>query len=680
MKNKKFIRLVVTALIVFLICTLLEITGLFSFAEQKSYDARMKASADFFAPSEEIALVLLDQESLDWARAQNGWGYPWPRSAYGDLVSFFNRGHAASVAFDMLYTEPSLYGNADDEAFAESSREFGRVVQTVYLATANGNPLKPVDSIADGAAVLGNVTSTPDSDGSVRRSGFYSDTTPPYPGLATASLSFGDHGIDIDEIPRAKDGGMYVRFQKDLSRFAPYSASTILKSEYAVRNAEKNGTTPDFSGDLIDPAQFEGMHIFFGLYAPGLFDICANPISEVYPGVGVHVCQLDTMLNESFLKDSPLPLSLLIIAAAVILGCLIGGVSKQANSKSIIIEVVLFLAVGILYAAATFLLFIPGTILPFTVPLFALMISFVITVFETYLSEGKERRFIKAAFSQYLSPTVIDILIENPKTLKLGGERRNITAFFSDIQGFTSISEKMSPEEMTSFLNTYLNEMSAIILSHGGTIDKYEGDAIIAFWNAPTDQEDHAKRGLEAALECQKRLREMQGKLMQITGKPILQRIGLNSGIATVGNFGSSNRFDYTMMGDTVNLASRLEGINKQFGTYTCCSESTMEEAKKNGSTLYFRRIGNIAVVGRKDPVKIFLPMTQDEADANRELLSEFEKGYNEFCGGRFSEALRIFSALSDKDPVSAKYCAKCSRLMENPPQEWKGYEQATEK
>ncbi|MBR1912198.1 MAG: adenylate/guanylate cyclase domain-containing protein, partial [Treponema sp.] len=614
--KKKTHRLIKTGLAVFAAVCFLHVSGALDWIEHKAYDSRMYRTADAFSPSEEIAVVLLDQDSLDWAKVNEKWGWPWPRESYAKIIDFFHRGHAASVAFDMLYTEPSVYGIKDDKALADACERAGNVVLTVYYDDSFENPLYPVEPIASSATILANVTSTLDSDGYARRSRFYASSKKAEPGLAVASLQLSDELSFLSDVPRAKDGGMYVRFQRDLTRFAPYNAAQIIASEEALERAERDGVEPDFSGDLIDPATFEGMHVFFGLYAPGLFDICTSPVSAVYPGVGVHICQLDTILEGRFLKDSSIILVLMLILMATVLGIGLGAVFNQIQLRKIIAETVLFVLIVCFYIVGTYWIFVKGLILPVVAPVLAFVGSFIISVAESYIIEGRQRRYLKSAFRQYLSPAVIDSLIENPNLLKLGGERREITAFFSDIQGFTTISEGLSPEQLTQFLNMYLSAMSDIILAHGGTIDKYEGDAIIAFWNAPTYQNDHAKRAVEAALECQQKLKQMQSHLIAITRRPVKQRIGLNTGVATVGNFGSNKRFDYTMMGDAVNLASRLEGINKQFGTYTMCSEQTMKRASEAGCQLFFRNIANIVVVGRREPVRVYTPMEQSEAKA----------------------------------------------------------------
>ncbi|MBN2060002.1 MAG: adenylate/guanylate cyclase domain-containing protein, partial [Deltaproteobacteria bacterium] len=193
-----------------------------------------------------------------------------------------------------------------------------------------------------------------------------------------------------------------------------------------------------------------------------------------------------------------------------------------------------------------------------------------------YTIKGRQKRYIKNVFKQYLSPAVIERLVENPDKLALGGEMRELSIFFSDIQGFTGISEQLSPPELTALLNDYLSAMTDIILAEGGTIDKYEGDAIIAFWNAPLDVPDHAKRAVRSALLCGRKLSELRPGFRKRIGTDIYARIGINTGQVVVGNMGSNQRFDYTFLGDAGNLASRLEGVNKQFSTYLMVSEYTM--------------------------------------------------------------------------------------------------------
>lgn len=668
--SQRFISIAALALVV----CLLSSTSVFHWAENKSYDSRMAFSAGYFSPSDEIALVILDQESLDWAKEELGWGWPWPREAYAKMIDYFNRGNAASFALDMIYSEPSVYGTSDDEKFAESARKFGRVIQTIFYENKDSEPTLPILSLRDSAAMLGNVSSSLDSDKVARRSPVEPAVSGEY-GLSIASYLVKNGRIDFDAIPRAKNGGMYIRYVDDLSRFVPYSAKQILQSEMSLEQG-----LADTSGNFIPPEQFEENYVFFGLYAPGLFDICATPLSATYPGVGVHLCQLDTILQENYLYDVPSAIEVLLLVLSVAGGFLLGSSISQAKITSLVIKTAFALAVCMVWYAFSIILFISGWILPSATVIFGFMLSYITAIFEAYMTEGHQRRYLKSAFRQYLSPAVIENLIANPEKLNLGGEEREITAYFSDVQGFTSISEKLTPKELTDLLNKYLSAMTDIILAHGGTIDKYEGDAIIAFWGAPTEQADHAKRAVDAALACQQKLRDMQDELTKVTGKPFVQRIGLNTGKAVVGNMGSRSRFDYTMMGDTVNLASRLEGINKQFGTYTMCSRATMESAKANGCQYFFRPISNIAVVGKKEGVQVFVPMPNEEFESSTEVRAAYDEAYALFERGNFSAAREKFAQNSENDAPSAKFAEKCEKLIKNPPENWDGILRATEK
>ncbi|HUV08549.1 MAG TPA: adenylate/guanylate cyclase domain-containing protein, partial [Spirochaetia bacterium] len=320
--------------------------------------------------------------------------------------------------------------------------------------------------------------------------------------------------------------------------------------------------------------------------------------------------------------------------------------------------------------AISLLFFSWGTWFPLMGIETAIIVTLVGAGLVNYATEGRQKRYIKSAFKQYLSPDVIEQLIAHPEQLKLGGERRELSIFFSDLQGFTTISEGLSPEELTTLLNDYLTAMTDIIQEEGGTVDKYEGDAIIAFWNAPLEQEDHALRAVRAALRCQAKLEEMRPAFRERVGKDLFMRIGMNTGPAVVGNMGSHNRFDYTMLGDAVNLAARLEGINKQFGTYTMISQST-----NSGMVGAYpvRELSRVAVVGRKEPVTVFEPMLPQKHEKMQRILPVFSEGLEAFYKGEFSSAEKCFVRVAGEDPAASRYLDKCRELLADPPQEWMG-------
>ncbi|WP_407425315.1 CHASE2 domain-containing protein [Treponema sp.] len=679
MKIKGKIRQILLSCFILIVLTcVLYVLNVFKWAENKSYDSRMKFISRSTECSEQIALVLLDQESLDWAKNELGWSWPWPRKAYAEMVDYFSSGKAACVSFDMIYSEPSVYGEEDDNQFAESSRKFGKVIQTAFYENENSTvPTLPVPVLKESAFTLGDVSSTLDkTDKIARRSQIDKVKNRNEYGLSAASFLVNNEESCLEEIPRAKEGGMYVRYVNDLSRFAPYNAKQILQSAAKIKNGVVSGSDEDF----IPPEQFSGNYVFFGLYAPGLFDICATPVSSTYPGVGVHLCQLNTILQKNYLKDWPEFLNFILVIAAVLSAFLLGSSISQARISSLLVKTLFAFTLLFTYFTVSYYVFDSGYILPVVPVLFSFILAYITAIFEGYMTEGRQKRYIKSAFRQYLSPAVIENLIENPEKLNLGGEEREITAYFSDVQGFTSISEKLSPKELTDLLNNYLSAMTDIILEHGGTIDKYEGDAIIAFWGAPSEQKDHAKRAVETALACQEKLSQMQEELTRVTGKPFVQRIGLNTGKAVVGNMGSRSRFDYTMMGDTVNLASRLEGINKQFGTYTMCSRATMQGALENGAECSFRQIAKIAVVGKNEGVDVFVPLKADEFEKYLEIRRVYDEAYSLFVNGEFEKAKSIFEIIKDKDAPALKFIEKCGALIKNPPASWDGILRATEK
>lgn len=696
------IRVAVIVAVTVAVVLVLEGLSLFQRPENMWYDSRMVRTASSHGPSDEIAVVLLDQDSLDWAQQELGWSWPWPRSAYGDIVSYFNLGGAASLAFDVLFTEPSVYGPQDDAAFVQACAEYGRVVQTVYFEASQGRdslwkeafpqpPLQndlaqasaissdedllfPIDSIATSAAVLGNITGSSDWDKVIRRAKAYR----PYqsylvPTLGVAPLfAAGEDGPDPELEPK---NGRLLRFQPSLDSYVPYSAGQILQSYYAIQAGQE---------PLLESDMFQDMYVFFGFYAPGLFDICTTPMSAVYPGVGVHITQLDNYLQDSFLSPTTFPVEVALVVVLAFLGAVPLSLAEifRLHKLNVLVSVAWMAIFGLLFVVLSYGVFAAGFVLPMMPPLVALVLAFFSAMVVSYRQEGRQRRYLKSAFRHYLSPAVIDTLIAHPESLVLGGERRHISIFFSDVQGFTSISERLSPEELTSLLNDYLSQMTDILLESGGTIDKYEGDAIIAFWNAPVELHDHGRRAVEAMIRCQEKLAQLRPQLEQRAGRPFYMRVGINTGDAVVGNMGSSSRFDYTMLGDSVNLAARLEGLNKQFGTYSMCSAASKEEALAFGTELRFRELARVAVVGKKEAVTVFEPMNANEYAERQAVLEAFSQGLQLFYQGKFSEALEAFSAIQKEDAPAAHYVAKCRELLENPPDlsSWEGVWVATSK
>ncbi len=709
--NNKFARTVIITVGTTLFSVLFFALNVLSYPENKVYDTMMRATADSSMPSDDIMVILLDQESIDWAQQEYGWSWPWPRKAYGDIVRYLADGGANSCAFDVMFTEPSVYGDEDDLSFSEASEQFTGVIHTIFLSEQYGNTqdwpdglktpvfelegfdkknlrkvspqipaLFPIKILRETAGGFGNIRSTSDSDGIIRRSNLFylvNDKAVPSLGIESLLVREGkDEKLEYNKksrsilfrdqpIPVDSEYKPLLRFRGELDRYIPYSAMQILQSYYALQNGEE---------PLIEPENFAGKYVFFGFYAPGLFDVCATPISTLYPGVGVHITTLDNYLQDDFIRPAPFLFNVLLLFIAAFLGSFVLMLTEALPfiRRFALVFSLLFVAIlagGIFGIALS--LFISGLWVPALSAATTLVFSYLITVLVDYAFEGRQKKYIKSAFKQYLSPVVIDELIAHPDRLKLGGERKEISIFFSDLQGFTSISEKLNPEELTAFLNDYLSAMSDVILESGGTIDKYEGDAIIAFWNAPSEQKDHAKRALEAAMKCQSLLQKMRPELSLRVNSGVYMRIGLNTGNAVVGNMGSHNRFDYTMLGDSVNLAARLEGQNKQFGTYTMCTEVMKNAAEAAGTAIHFRELARIAVVGKKEAVRVFQPLNTEEYTAMKDILPIFDAARTLFYNGSLEKALDAFEKIRNQDTAAQAYCNKCKALLASDLTNW---------
>jgi len=682
---------------------LLFLPGWLDIWEAKTWDWRVNAMAKPAKTTDNIRLILLDQNSLDWAKEENGLAWPWPREVYNAIIQFCKRSGAKALAFDVLFTEPSKYGVDDDRAFATAIHDFKYFVGAAALSQTEGSAERwpeyapepsfkvlgldqwlsdtgtsgvvfsraafPIPEISASAGILADVHLNPDRDNVYRRAAlFHVFDGRMLPSLAlgcylvghhdvplkisTGSFSVGERGIPID-----REGNAILNFRGPAGTHKTYNAAEVIQSEIRIQKGEK----PVIS----EPDAFKDAYVFFGFSAPGLYDLRPTPVSGVYPGVAINATMLDNLLANDFMR--PVPAAFVIIMTLLI--AILAGLATSSVS-------------GIFKSALVYIFFIAAPVIicliayrgGFWLPLVVQETGVVLTLFSAgliyYTTEGRQKMFIKNAFKQYLSPAVIEELIQHPENLKLGGERRMLSIFFSDLEGFTGISEGLEPEVLTALLNDYLTAMTDIIQEEGGTVDKYEGDAIIAFWNAPLLQPDHARRCVSAAMRCQSRLSEMRPMFRERIGKELRMRIGINSGPAIVGNMGSHNRFDYTMIGDAVNLAARLEGINKQFGTYTMISQSTMEQMD---GAFPVRELSRVAVVGRREPVVVYEPLLPEEVESGKDRLTRFSEGLTLFYRGDFLQAEVVFSGLADADLVARAYLAKCRNLIDQPPEEWRG-------
>ena len=740
--QKKFAALLIAGL-VFAVIALLHLLGVFHYLENKSYDMRVRfwAASTYSVPSDEIVVVLLDQDSIDWALSERGWGWPWPRQAYAEIVEYLNSCGANSVAFDVIFSEPSIYRDVGDDAFfIGASERYGRVVQTVVFSSQTGSALSwpgydkplfqtenfgsmldqfgiganergqfPIQGLAESAGALGSVTGVPDSDGIIRRlKPFTLFDGKAVPGLSAASLLVSGKGrqisyngktasIEWDDIsvPIDKNGNALLRYRGEIDRYIPYRAMDILLSA----DASLKGEEP-----LFLPSNFKDTHVFFGFYAQGLFDIFNTPISSVYPGMGCHITMLDNMLKGDFIRESAGWLNLLILLAAVLAVVFLSMFSKRIPVS--LGGTVLILAAIIAGAFAAYQW--GGLWVPMITFIAGALASFITVTLYNYATEGSQKRFIKSAFSQYLSPKVIDQIIQDPSQLKLGGEKREMTAIFTDVRSFSTISEALGdPTKLVELLNFYLTRMSNIVLDNQGTIDKYEGDAIIAFFGAPVHMKNHASLACRAAV-CMKKAEAVinrealaqglitEGVMKALAAKgiikstddpyPLFTRLGINTGEMVVGNMGTPNKMDYTIMGNAVNLAARLEGVNKQYDTGgILISEYTRDHI---GEEFILRPLSRVRVVGINTPLRLYelLDIASQAPVELPQMVKSWEEAFGLYEKRDFTAARDLFQSICEKndaDKTAQKYHKRCVKYIASAPDEkaWdNGVDNMTEK
>lgn len=417
--------------------------------------------------------------------------------------------------------------------------------------------------------------------------------------------------------------------------------------------------------------KLNGRICVIGMSATSTTDIGAIPFQKSYPMMGLHGNLINTLTTGKFIRRQPEGYEFLIL---VFLGLVTG---YTIPSFKIMKGASICFGIALLYTVYAFNVFWgSGLWVKLAAPLMVIVTNYTIISIIRFITEEREKRFIKGAFSQYLAPTIIEQIMNDPSKLRLGGERLVCTAFFSDVAGFSSFSEKLTPEELVALLNQYLTEMTNIILRYEGTVDKYEGDAIIAIFGAPINYADHAKRACYVSIDMQKLMVQMRKKWAEEGRQQLHMRIGLNTGPMVVGNMGSIQRMDYTMMGDTVNLASRLEGANKPYGTYTMISQFVYAHCKDD---VEVRELDKIRVVGKKEPVTVYelLDRKGELEPEVAKIVESYNKALALYKERNWQEALKAFEAtlaIEPSDGPALAYVERCKQFFFNPPpDDWDG-------
>ncbi len=610
--------------------------SLFRDIELDTYDLRVAATARPAAPSEQIVLVAIDNESLRRMEPLVG-RWPWPRLVHATLIDYLAAAGAKVITYDVLFAERDIRkfmvgesewtGDESDAALVDSTRKAGNVVHAAEAASIElADPSRalaenmdapalnvrlpeapcverrprvtpPFPALAQASRGIGHTLLTLDSDGPVRRTApivQIGERTIPSIAMATVMAAGGSPSVNVEA---ASDGQCSALIPwrgpaynaSGVPSFTSYSFYDLFYSQQQLLEGQQPG---------IDPVSFKDRIVVVGVNAEGLHEVFTTPFPEgEINGPEVHANLIDAMIaNRSIVKTPPWATIALTLAAAVIVG--VAGWYLNAWLTGAVALIV----AGVLVAAAT-ALFARGTWVPVAVPGLAIIFAFVGDLAWKYFVEGRDKRLIKKMFSRYVSKDVFDQLVADPSLAALGGARRHMTVLFSDIRGFTTMSEKGTPEEVVSQLNELFTRMVAVVFEHRGTVDKFVGDMIMALYGAPLDDEDHADHAVQTALAMIHTLQAMNGE-WQARGKPTLDiGIGVNTGDMVAGNIGSDTIMSYTVIGDAVNLGARLESLNKDYGTRIIISEFTRARLKGQYD---IRPLGEVIVKGKTRPVAIF--------------------------------------------------------------------------
>ncbi len=537
-----------------------------------------------------------------------------------------------------------------------------------------------IEPLAESALSFGYINNLPDADGTMRRALLlirYRDMDY-YPPLALEVVRAYEKIPDQDLKVFLHSSGL-ERIELGPRTLRTHGDGTVL-----INYAGPYQTYPHYSMvDVLDgtvPADtFRDKIVLFGPTAIGIGDIRNTPFAEdVYMGVEIHANIVDNLLHldepgRGFLTRG-LHQELVDIAFIVLFGLGLGAWFARTRplAATLAVVVALLLFIGVVHFG--FALW--GVWLSFVVPAGTLVANYAGVTSYRMIFEEREKRRVRKTFSSYVSPGVIRLLEKDPaRYFRSGGEMKDLTVMFSDIRGFTSIAEGLTPDELVALLNEYLGEMTEILFRRWGTLDKYIGDAIMAFWGSPFPQDDHAERACACALEMSARLEELNAKWKAEGRKPLVIGIGLNTGPVNVGNMGSNRRLSWTVMGDHVNLASRLEGLTKEYGVRIVLSEFTWREVQNR---FVARELDRIRVKGKQQPVGIFeLVDSAENGNSRSELLAPFADAMNSYRSQRWQEAAQKFEALLTRFPDDGPARVFLRRSLEfsreAPPADWDG-------
>lgn len=629
--------------------------------EARTYDLRFKAMRGPITPHPDIAIIAIDDKSI----AELG-RFPWTRTEYARLLKQTSAAGAKAVLFDAFF--PEHESARADRAFAEAAKKAGNVVlATSFNFDSSFRIISRIRSIAEierAASGVGHINFLPDGDGVNRRSRLLIEQDGqfiPSLGLMGAMAALGEKTFEPDVFDIVLGSQRHIPVSADYSMWINFTGPPKIYPHFSFA---------DVAQGRVAPALLKGKILFVGATAMGVYDMRVTPFDGNTPGVEVHATIADNIISERFVRQTGLE-ALLDITFIVLLGSVAYFLTTRLRLYTALPATVL-LASAYVWLSYTF--FLQGHWVSMIYPPVAAFAALLVGESFRFLVLERSARKMRAMFSSYLSDKLVARLEKDPEAAKLGGDSKEVTVLFTDIKGFTSYSEGHTPQEVVARLNEYLGEMVQVIESFDGTVDKFIGDGIMAYWGAPLEQPDHAELAIACIRAMKQKMKELRVKWDKEGIEPFYIRGGLQSGDVVAGNVGcEGKKMEYTVIGDTVNQAARLEGTAKYYEVTFLVGENTYE---KTATTSRYRELDRIRVVGKQNPVRIY-ELSGFTAGMDDAAIDEFNAALVLYRERKWAEARSCFELILQRVPNDKPckiYVERCEFFMKNPPPEnWDG-------
>lgn len=635
--------------------------------EAKTYDLRFKELRGPVRANPDIGIIAIDEKSI----AALG-RFPWSRDHYAPLLDRLAAAKVRAVMFDAFFPERDSVAN--DRIFAVAIKRAGNVVLGMTFDFDKKGQVTAVTrslpEIERGAIGVGHINQQPDDDGVIRRSQLLIEKDgkqTPALGLMAAMLALGepkfvaedfDIALGTNHIPVGGDRRMWLNYVGGPGVYPRYSFIDVV-----------NGRIPT--------DELKGKILFLGATALGIYDMRVTPFSGNTPGVELHAAVADNIISGRYIRQGGIE-ALIDMTFIIVMGGLAFLMTTRLHLSHSVPATVVLLAGYIWF---TTYMFNNGHWINMIYPVMSAILAVLVGSGFRYLVLERSAREMRSMFSSYLSPKLVARLEKDPEAARIGGDTKEVTVLFTDVKGFTSFSETHPPQEVVSRLNGYLGAMVQVIERHDGTIDKFIGDGIMAYWGAPLTQPDHAKLAIDCVKAISVRMQELRAQWQAEGLEPFSIRGGLQSGEVVAGNVGlAGKKMEYTVIGDTVNQAARLEGTAKYYGVAFLVGEDTYRRTRE---ICRYREVDKIRVVGKQLPVTIYEPL-EGISLLDAATAGHFETALALYRMRKWAEALVAFNAvlnIAPEDKPSKIYVDRCGYFMQSPPAaDWDGVFNRAEK